>query len=69
VGNLASVHFSSLREQEGGRWSLELKLKSNLRDKHGTLRLPIYTKGTLRTDHVCTCLISVSDYKLLRRKL
>jgi len=56
VGDLVSVHFSSLREQEGGRWSLKLKLKSNLRSKHGMVGLAIYTKENLCTDRVCTYL-------------
>jgi len=65
-GNLASVHFSVA--ETGGRWLLKLKLKSNLKSEHGMVEPPIYTKGDLHTDHVCTYLTSISDYKLLKKK-
>ena len=59
MGNLTAVHFSVAKT--GGRWSLLSKLKSNLRSKHGTVGLAIYTKRDLHTDHFCTYLISLSD--------
>ena len=49
-GELVTGHGVSLERNLKAKWSLQLKLISNLRSKHGTLRLPIYTSmGGART--------------------
>ena len=58
---MLTKHFSAIIEQEGSS-QREHKLISNLRGEHGMVGLSIYTKENLYTDHVCTYLVSKSDY-------
>ena len=57
---MLTKHFSAIIEQEGSS-QREHKLISNLRGEHGMVGLSIYTIKAMHTDHVCTCLILVSD--------
>ena len=47
--------------------AIQVEIKSG--EQTWYTRLAIYTKGTLCTDRICTCLNPEHDYKLCERKI